>query len=1054
MLRFRLLAISVGIWLGALAGVATALSDFGAHWLFMESWGDRGWLLLRLLSTQPPVGGALGAAVGMWIALCAPAAAGWAIRIAGSGPHYVRAQRGVYALICTSLLLPGVLAVARLLFTGGHMARVAGRELLQPTAALLLTAALLVMLYGAQWLFTNARHAEPRSARHLLAVLAAVGFATAKLNQLTLPNLYDYLHAVLSTLAAGAWALAAAVILARALDRGRFPPAARMSGLGLGALLGLGGYATLTTLDQNQNVRVALLNSNMPHSRALFMGIAPLLPKIDARSAELSRLRAARARIRRAQHGPAAELPALEGAHVLLITVDALRADHLGSYGYKRHVSDELDALASRAVVFEHAYAQAPHSSYSLCSLMTSEYLHETLELGQLPPTATLPRVLSAVGYHTAAFYTQGIFHTAGEKLSNYEDDAFGFALHEHQDRPAEEMTDRVLQEVDRTRARGEPSSLFWVHYFDVHEPYEATTLGHSDMDRYDSELLATDRAIGRLVRETQRRLKKDVVVLITADHGEEFHEHGGVYHGSSLYEEQVHVPLLLLATGMMPVRVATPVESIDIAPTLLGIVGVDVPTSMRGADLRSLAFGRSSDRGPVFSAVIHKKMVVRWPYKLIADLRFGLFELYDLQADPRERDNLADRDPALLSTLRGEVYAWTESLTPADQPQLREPSLLALEWGRLGDRRAVQPLCRLALDENANTAQRAEAARLLGKLADDSAADGLLAATHAANRWVAAEAAIALGRLFDARAAPLLRKLVVAEDPGIRSRAGISLGRLRDQRAVPALIDALWVAPSGYEREEAVRWLGRLRDSRALDPLIDMLADAHTRHLVVLALGELGDARAFAPLSQVLSLDRNVNVRDGVVRGLGALGDARGIDLILRLAGDDPGLRNTGESLVRLHAIERRAIGGADLTQGHAASDGFGACYVGPLRHDWDYLHRTSCTTAQPLVSLRLSVPPRVRAASFGATALLSIKRLDAVQPAEVTVSIGGQTLSPVRIDGAWAEYRWPVAAPLLVGESVEAQLRTTQPEARFEVDHLLLLPRAVSQPLAARSP
>ena len=99
----------------------------------------------------------------------------------------------------------------------------------------------------------------------------------------------------------------------------------------------------------------------------------------------------------------------------------------------------------------------------------------------------------------------------------------------------------------------------------------------------------------------------------------------------SSLYDEQVRVPLILVAPQLPAARIAAPVESIDIAPTLLGLLGVNVPASMRGQDLRALALGRDPDRGPVFSAVIHKKMVVRWPWKLIADLRFGLFELYDL---------------------------------------------------------------------------------------------------------------------------------------------------------------------------------------------------------------------------------------------------------------------------------------------------------------------------------------------------------------------------------------------------------------------------------------
>src|SRR4029079_19242157 len=101
------------------------------------------------------------------------------------------------------------------------------------------------------------------------------------------------------------------------------------------------------------------------------------------------------ARAARLRGSVVADLPAEAGAHILFITVDALRADHLGLYGYRRHITPEIDALGARGVVFDHAYAQAPHSSYSLSSIMTSEYLHETLGLGHALTTTTLPKALA-----------------------------------------------------------------------------------------------------------------------------------------------------------------------------------------------------------------------------------------------------------------------------------------------------------------------------------------------------------------------------------------------------------------------------------------------------------------------------------------------------------------------------------------------------------------------------------------------------------------------------------------------------------------------------------
>jgi arylsulfatase A-like enzyme len=1026
--------LATGACVGALAGAASALSDYGAHWLFMESARDRLWLALRLLSLQASAGLALGLGAALIVATGDALLRGRA-RIPG--------EAALFALLCSPLAYD----VGQLLFSGGKARTVPLRALWVGVAASSLIVLALGAWLGFAYVLRWARAQDPRHAR--IAALALVGAAwlIGKIDQWVLPKLYDYLHGCLSAASFALYALAIASLWSRwRAPRGWLALAA----IGC-SLLALLGYASLRTLDQNQNVRVALLSPNMPHARSLMLAAGPFLPRVDAASAALARERAAAARERRRERTSDLDLPQLDGAHVLLITIDALRADHLGLHGYQRGVTHEIDALGARGVVFEHAYAQAPHSSYSLCSLMTSEYLHETTELGGTPPTATLPRVLAAAGYHTAAFYTQGIFHTAAEQLGQYENDAFGFALHDHQDRPAEEMTDRALVEIDRTLARGEPSALFWVHYFDVHEPYEATTLGTSDVDRYDSELLATDRAIGRLVREAEKRLHKPLVVVITADHGEEFHDHGGVYHGSSLYEEQVHIPLIVLAPGLPPRRVKQPVESIDIAPTLLGMLGIARPSSMRGTDLRALMLQPSAaERGPVFSAVIHKKLVVSWPYKLIADLRFGSFELYNLEQDPKERDNRADREPARVQSLRGEVYAWLDSLTPSAGDFNR--SAQALEWGRLGDRRAVEPLCALLLNDDAGAAARTEAARLLGKLADPAASKALLAATHARDAWVAAEAAIALGRMFDPQALPALRRLVDSEDPGIRSRAAVSLGRLRDRAAVPALIDALWNAPSLYEREEAVRWLGRLGDPAALDALLNLLPEAHTRHLVVVALGELGDTRAFAPLTHVLSWDRNTNVRDGAVRGLAMLGDARALSVLLPLVSEDQALSNTSEALVRLHALERQLVGGVDLSPSTQGSIGFGHCERGPLRHDWDFLHRTSCNSERQRSTLTLHIPRRVAEAGDGNVALISLKRIDASGSAELELRIGDRITLPVRVDGAWHELRFPIAKGALSAGNVRAELRAITPGARVQLDHVLIVPRTPSGEVAAR--
>jgi HEAT repeat protein len=539
---------------------------------------------------------------------------------------------------------------------------------------------------------------------------------------------------------------------------------------------------------------------------------------------------------------------------------------------------------------------------------------------------------------------------------------------------------------------------------------------------------------------------------VFSADHGEEFHEHGGVYHGSSLYDEQVRVPLIVNVPGVAARRVATPVESVDIAPTVLGLVGLPVPHTMRGDDLRDLLLLGRDELGPVYSAVTHKKMVLRWPHKLIADLRFGLFELYDLERDPGERDNLADKQPALLASLRGEIYAWLDALAPQADAQ-NDPAQVALDWGRLRDRRAVEPLAQLVANAGAREAQRVEAAKLLGILADERSSTALVRAMSAERSpRVAAEAAIALGRMYDGRAREALRRLVSAEDPDIRARAAVSLGRLRDPLAVPALSEALWIAQSDYEREEAVRWLGRIRDRRALAPLIQLLSQQRLRYLVVVALGMLDDERAYEPLADVLTWDDHANVRDGAVRGLALLGDPRAIDAVAALAVRDPTIKQAAESLVRLDAIELGKIGGVDVVRGQVSASDFGGCHEGSLLHDWDFEHRTHCTTRKDSVTLAIRAPAAVAATPTGHVLVLTLRRSDDAAAAEVKVQLGATSLSPIRVDHAWREHRWSLPeGSVLRGQRGPLALRlsTSVPGARFAVDHALLLPVA-SQLLA----
>jgi arylsulfatase A-like enzyme len=1028
-----------GLCIGALAGVWVAFADYGATWLWLPLARDRLWLLLRLLALLVPVGALLGAAgAGL-------AGATWRALHA----RFPRRSEALWPLPFVLLAGAPSLWLARMLCSGGMMARLAQRYPLQLGFSLLLPAGLYLTLRLALVLARRVAAAGERRKLEVALALLGASLLMGKLNQWLLPNLYDYLHALL---ALAVWSVAALGLGLLCFGLARFARVAALLDRPVvwatsAAALALLAVVNTVTLDHNLNVRVAMFDARSPSSRALLASVEPDLRKLDApRAPRRGRALAQPART------TLAGLPTAPGAHVLLVTIDALRADHLGSYGYPRPVSPRLDALAKQAVVFERAYAQAPHSSYSLSSLHTSEYVHEVVALSRPLPKATLASALTEHGYHTAAFFTDGIFHTEGSKLVPLRDSAFGFALFDHTNRESEQQTDRVLAEVERIKQRGEPPSLLWVHYFDVHEPYQETTFGSGEMERYDSEILHVDRELSRLIEALDARLERDVVIAITADHGEEFRDHGGVYHGSTLFDEQVRVPLIVRLPGLSPGRFAAPVESIDIAPTLLAAVGAPVPTSMRGRDLRALATGKA-EAGPVFSAVLTKRMALAWPYKLIADLRFDLFELYDLATDPQERRNLAGQQPARLAALRELVYGWLDGIDAASSEPAQHGAEdagapgweRALHLGRLGDRRAVALTSQLLLTRTAPTEARVEAGQILAKLADPSSVPALLEGLHTVPPEVAAEAAIALGRLYDDRARPPLLKLMHVEDPHLRARAAVSLGRLRDPAAVPALIDALWVAPTQYEREEAVRWLGRIRDPRAVEPLLSLLPEFGLRYLLAVALGQIGDARAYDALLDMLTWESRTNIRDEVVRGLGLLGDPRALPTLLRVLRVEPALKNTAESLVRLGALERGLLGGVDVGKQTRGMVGLSSCAEGPLLHDWDYLQRTSCTSTGPRVQLSLPLPG---ASSFeqGAELLLRVRRVDAAEATQCALQLAGAALATLSVDGEFVEQRLRVSASALQTARVPLVLSCQPATARVALDHALLLPLPAS--------
>lgn len=316
--------------------------------------------------------------------------------------------------------------------------------------------------------------------------------------------------------------------------------------------------------------------------------------------------------------------------NIFLLNIDMLRADHVGLYGYPRATTPVIDRLGREGVWFSAARSHAPWTYPSVVSLLSGvhpsshgatysesgdTYVTTTVP-SQLPTLATL---LQAAGYSTAAFITNPLLKKSSGLDRGFDDfrDEFVGTWKRHSAAPwsrssmsAENVHRTVLEWLD---ARPAEPLFAYIHYIDVHGPYltpkpfgrpegsvDSATAEKARLsgiprqlaiDLYDGELLHLDRLIGDFVAALDERgVLANSVVVITADHGEEFGEHGGHGHGHSLFEEMLHVPFLILRTEAMPYsrRIDMPVAQIDILPTLAEIAEVDVPTSVAGRSLLS----------------------------------------------------------------------------------------------------------------------------------------------------------------------------------------------------------------------------------------------------------------------------------------------------------------------------------------------------------------------------------------------------------------------------------------------------------------------------------
>lgn len=322
--------------------------------------------------------------------------------------------------------------------------------------------------------------------------------------------------------------------------------------------------------------------------------------------------------------------------NLLLITVDTLRADELGAYGATQGTTPNIDALAAGGVVFENAISQSSWTLPSLASLLTSTYpsTHKVDRFGAAldPSFRTLGEVLRDAGFATAAV-TSHVY--AGPKYGMAQGiETFDDALVAG-NRQAELKVSspgvtaggiRRLAEV----AQGSQRWFLWLHYFDPHFPYirhddPAAPQGDTRED-YRADIAFTDGRIGEVLDELERLGATDeTLVVLVSDHGEEFREHKKLRHGYTLFREVVHVPLILRAPGIAPLRVAEPVNGIDLLPTVLELLDLPIPPAAVGRSLVPALLGERLDEHPILSELrLHPEYpadsLQLGPWKLVLD--------------------------------------------------------------------------------------------------------------------------------------------------------------------------------------------------------------------------------------------------------------------------------------------------------------------------------------------------------------------------------------------------------------------------------------------------
>src|SRR5689334_6191213 len=381
--------------------------------------------------------------------------------------------------------------------------------------------------------------------------------------------------------------------------------------------------------------------------------------------------------------------------NVLVITIDTLRADHLGCYGYKGAHTPNLDGLASGGVRFDRAFTPVPITLPSHTVIFTGTYptasgIHDFSANRLGSQSITMASLLKDKGYATGAVVASAVLDSRFglNRGFDFYYDHFDFnrleeANLDEMERPANAVADVALDWLAQNAGK---RFFFWMHLYDPHAPYKPPAPYDAEFQAnpYDGEIAFADAQVGRVLEFLKTKgLYEKTIIIFSGDHGEGLGEHGEKTHGFFIYNSTLHVPLIIHLPGAKPHSTSEPVSTADILPSLLDEIGLSKPAQVQGTSFAAALDGKPDPHAPprgLYAETFLPRLHFNWSE--LRGIQFERYkfieapkpELYDLEKDPGELQNLFDQKKAVGSEMRSKLSALIRADTPSTELAERMP--------------------------------------------------------------------------------------------------------------------------------------------------------------------------------------------------------------------------------------------------------------------------------------------------------------------------------------------------------------------------------------------